>query len=239
MKNRLQKRNRRGFTLVELLMALIIFSILAHLLLPTLKRSKEQARRIICLNNTKEMALAFEMYKVNNNDWYPPCGWDFIEGEDWTLPYWMIGSVYGPCWLDAISPYIEWNENIFICPSDPDPGDFEWFRYTNDTAYDKCSYAANEDLLGIDNFGNEGSGSEGRVGGDSRKIKTVPSRLILVIDADYLWVNAQGGGWGNNLLNRVLYHHQDGLCAAFCDGHAEWIKKEDLGEYTLDPGCLW
>ena len=53
---------RRGFTLVELLVVIAIIAILAGLILPALAGTREQARGVICLNNTKQLMMACSLY---------------------------------------------------------------------------------------------------------------------------------------------------------------------------------
>src|SRR3989454_10707871 len=71
----LQSRERAiaaaGFTLIELLVVIAIIAILAALLLPTLAKSKTKAHGIKCLNNTKQLMLAWRMYVDDNNDTLP------------------------------------------------------------------------------------------------------------------------------------------------------------------------
>jgi prepilin-type N-terminal cleavage/methylation domain-containing protein len=63
---------RQAFTLIELLVAIPIIAILAAMLLPTLARSKESARAVVCVNNLKQLGLAWQMYPLDHNEWLVP-----------------------------------------------------------------------------------------------------------------------------------------------------------------------
>src|SRR5512141_3170367 len=55
-------RGRRGFTLIELLVVIAIIGILAAMLFPVFARARESARKVQCLSNVKNIAMAVSMY---------------------------------------------------------------------------------------------------------------------------------------------------------------------------------
>jgi len=57
-----------GFTLLELLVVIAVIAVLAGLLLPVLSRAKAKANTIACLNNTRQLTLAWTVYADANAD---------------------------------------------------------------------------------------------------------------------------------------------------------------------------
>jgi len=101
VKSLVTKRSRvtgRGFTLIELLVVIAIIAILAAMLLPALSRSKRSARRTVCVNHLKQLALATVMYVMDNEDYYP-------------------SSNSPDKWPQAIRPGYQ-NLRILVCPDD-------------------------------------------------------------------------------------------------------------------------
>ena len=58
---------RRGFTLIELLVVIALIAILAALLLPTMGRARARAQGFQCLNNTRQLVLAWHLYSDDHN----------------------------------------------------------------------------------------------------------------------------------------------------------------------------
>jgi prepilin-type N-terminal cleavage/methylation domain-containing protein/prepilin-type processing-associated H-X9-DG protein len=115
---------RRGFTLIELLVVIAIIGILAAMLFPVFARARESARKVQCLANVKNLAMAIQIY-LTDYDATPPTETrpevvNFFNALD---PSWAPEncnrSIYG-------NPYLRWpvimdeytkSREIWSCPS--------------------------------------------------------------------------------------------------------------------------
>jgi prepilin-type N-terminal cleavage/methylation domain-containing protein/prepilin-type processing-associated H-X9-DG protein len=97
------RKGSGGFTLIELLVVIAIIAILAAMLLPALNRAKLKAQGVQCLNNTKQLMVAWRMYSEDSRDLLP-----FAYGGS---PYtWVLG------YLDDVNPTApdNWNYDSTI-----------------------------------------------------------------------------------------------------------------------------
>ena len=66
-----KNHSTKAFTLIELLVVIAIISILLSIILPSLNRAKETARRVVCLSNLKQLTLIWHLYATDSDN--KPC----------------------------------------------------------------------------------------------------------------------------------------------------------------------
>jgi prepilin-type N-terminal cleavage/methylation domain-containing protein len=106
-----QRLLRGAFTLIELLVVVAVIAILASLLLPALARAKEDARRVICVGNLKQVLLAARIFAQDRSGFYP---WHTDPTD---------GGTYGPLAAEGWRNYASLSNElvsprILACPSD-------------------------------------------------------------------------------------------------------------------------
>jgi prepilin-type N-terminal cleavage/methylation domain-containing protein len=68
VKTKLQQNQKEGFTLIELLVVIAIIAILAGMILPALSKAKAKTQGISCMNNHKQLTMAWRLYADDNSD---------------------------------------------------------------------------------------------------------------------------------------------------------------------------
>ena len=121
---------RRGFTLIELLVVIAIIAILASMLLPALAKAKSKAHGIACINNNKQLMLAWRLYVDDNQEKLP---FAYVEDNPANKNYkaaWVHGilsydagnsanwNITNTLMDGAIWPYTGSSQGIYKCPAD-------------------------------------------------------------------------------------------------------------------------
>jgi prepilin-type processing-associated H-X9-DG protein/prepilin-type N-terminal cleavage/methylation domain-containing protein len=214
-------QKNRAFTLVELLVAMGIIALILSLMLPALTSVREQARRVKCLSNLRQMAIAAHVYAATYRGSYPigyyfrttpqftAYEWDYITTRDFsTTPPTTI-----------VEPGLLWEGRgtmaIQQCPS------FDGKANSLDDPYTGYNY----------NVSYIGHGS-GEAVVKPAKVSDVrnPSRCALFGDGQYAAggnkfmrspFTAPGDMFPSRSAGTQGFRHRGRTNVAFCDGHAD------------------
>ncbi len=205
---------RTNFTLIELLVVIAIIAILASMLLPSLARARNVAKRIKCTSNMKQMGLANEFYSNSYANYCIP-----VKNE--TNP-WFRTDVF----RDALSIKTTIGTGIpldYICPmasyaiSHP---------YSSGYFHMDYSYGMNYRDLG----------SSGYLVWFRPKVKR-PSEKLLIADAvDWLVKEASWNLYTNEgyIGNQAIApRHDKRIDVLFFDGHVENMSHDDVSVNKL------
>ncbi len=186
---------KRLFTLLELLVVILIICIMAAMLLPALGRAREASQAAHCLNNMKQLGLAFVLYNADNAGYFPK------------LHVSTSGEGKDDGWI-----YYE----KFPVPS------AGLFDVTRGTIYEYV-YSPKSYLCETDHSGSNNSYSVNSLA-DNVKSEEIyaPADTLLILeegtpkssDDGYFLVN----------VNRVANRHKSAGNYLFCDGHASFEK---------------
>jgi prepilin-type N-terminal cleavage/methylation domain-containing protein/prepilin-type processing-associated H-X9-DG protein len=226
---------RRGFTLIELLVVIAIIGILAALLLSALSSAKAKAMQTQCLSQTKQIALALQMYTQDNGDFMPWPNWgNKFQGWLYTPvdgqppePSDPPEAVYagGTLW-----PYLK-TVKIYWCPKDSTNT-----PYFPDRLERLSSYIMNGGIMG---YYRRPSASKTHKLADMKPAAYVTWEPSDNPPYDPAKVFNDGASYPHE-DEGPSQRHGSGCNVSSFDGHAQLLKFSDFEIQQNDtPGLLW
>jgi len=237
-------KKQRGFTLIELLVVISIIALLMALLMPALERAREQAQRILCLNNLNQLTLAWTLYAEDNDgrivNGAPVGGASYIGsayiatsgdhayerpwiGRAWADDYGTGGKTTPDQQKSAIRDGAMW----------PYTEDIKLYRCPTGLAGEYITYAAMDGANGLRRGATQ----------DVHWMKNItayrrPHYRIIFIDEGWVTPDSfavtYGGGDAETWWDDPPVRHGEGTAQSYADGHSDWLKWR--GAWTVEYG---
>ena len=235
---------RRAFTLIEILVVIAIIALLAGLLFPVFSRAREEGRKASCLNNMRQLGIAFQQYTADYRGKYPLSG-DFYDATSGTCfggmcdgwapgnGHWVAGPPNQPI------AYIDTSSGGVVGEPNGNSANLEagaLFPYTKSTAIYVCpsnkdggvkklTYSMNCALTAL----------------STSRIRS-PGDIVLLVDEEqandgyFFAVNdgpagSTAGGTTSNSTDALTKRHNGGGNLLFADGHVKFYSADS---FSLD-----
>ncbi|MHC4644271.1 MAG: type II secretion system protein [Planctomycetota bacterium] len=222
---------KRGFTLIEILVVIAVIAVLMSILAPALHRAKENARTIICRSNLRQYGMAARIYLDDNHGRFPdPYKWLYTQAGTGGTPDEKIMDLEpdGSLW-----PYLK-DKDIHMCPK------FKTLMKPTGRPNAQYSYSMNAYLGEFENSGHN------RFGGILKESELRRPARVFFFSEENTWTIPGLSEYvinDNNLLvgdrNDVrdcfaTYHNapagdlnQGSANLVFVDGHVDSITAEE------------
>lgn len=217
---------RNGFTLIELLVVIAIIAILAAILFPVFAKARDKARQTTCINNLKQIGLAFGQYLADNDGGFPEGGHYNIQGDNAYIPGTHV---------HALMPYTK-NDKIWECPISvaTSPG-WRWsagggWCYYNVATGAKATYGYCTGWNAVYGWPYGWSFQEGAGlyqtnefypdGARFEPALTNPAETLVICDGE----GSDMVAYRNGEVLQVDYPHNEMTCVLFADWHVKTVK---------------
>ncbi len=207
--------NSKGFTLVELLVVIAIIAILMAILMPALSRAREQGKRAACLNNCKQLVLAWNLYADDNDDRIvngnTSLGGHNKDGSCWV--YWPGRGATEKARIEGLKKGLLFE----YCPN------VKLYKCPTGIRGEVVTYAIVDAMNGYDAI----PGAAGQIIKSRRQIRQPGKRAVFIDEGKLspsswtVWYNQEK--WWDQITAR----HGNGTNFSFADGHSEYWKWKD------------
>ncbi len=217
------KKRLRAFTLVELLVVISIIAMLLAILTPSLQRARNQAKRVVCLSNMRQMGIGLKTYLMDNDGHLPDSSCHISDPNQ----YWLVilskylgKELLSRCPADTAKNFVDWSK-----PLDRQKADPRWSSFALNALLDsKCQ----------------------RYKGRYNNVKFIyqPQYCVYVSESPSSWTSADHihpEQWFYNIQlakGQVAWNRHSGKSNyVFTDGHAETLEIEKT--YIWPGDCFW
>jgi prepilin-type N-terminal cleavage/methylation domain-containing protein len=237
---------KRGFTLVELLVVIAIIAVLMALLLPALERAREQAKRVICLNNLHQLTLAWIMYSEDNEGRIVNGGPQGGSADIGTAVIQTSGNhAYERPWIGrgwhddyAIGTQTTPDQQISAIKDGamwPYAALLKLYRCPTGLAGEHITYAAMDGVNGL----RRGATQDVHWMKDINAIRRPHSRIVYIDEGwvtpdSFAVVYSANAGDSEVWWDDPPVRHGEGSAQSFADGHSDWMKWK--GRWTVAIG---
>ncbi|MFA6176957.1 MAG: prepilin-type N-terminal cleavage/methylation domain-containing protein [Phycisphaerae bacterium] len=219
----LSRKNRIGFTLVEVLVTLAIVAILASLAFPLYQAMTASSRTVRCVNNLRTIGAAVNTYLADNNLLYPVSSYPVLTTK---VNWWTEIAPYMNCELANAGPPYPRAVALGHCPNHTEKAD-------------SFSYVGNMFIFVPDNLAYTSKympGFDHRVSAAAVR-KPTEKMLVWEVHSNAAWprISVPDSGTGKRPLIPAYKYgaHGDKTNFLFCDGHVASISAADgLANYA-------